>query len=220
MTTPSTEALTGCALALAFLGRSLYFEPDHDFPAGLDNGLLFRDWPLPATDPDTREGLALIAAFFDAHGTDAAPLVRTDFTQLFLGPVAPLAAWESVWTSSEGLLFDESTQAVREAYAHYGLETPDTRREPDDHIGLELAFLAHALLLAASAQADGNARDAMEHIDAARIFLAKHPARWAASFLHRMAQRAATDYYRGIARLCIGTLNHVSDLLDADWHHA
>jgi TorA maturation chaperone TorD len=50
--------------------------------------------------------------------------------------------WASVYLSKERLIFDENTLAVRRFYRDWKLETVHYKKEPDDHIGLELEFMA------------------------------------------------------------------------------
>lgn len=77
---------------------------------------------------------------------------RDDAMHLFGTLGRPLAEpHESVWLSREHLLFEEQTLQVRACYRRYGLGLVDQGREPDDHIGFELLFLAELLGLLAGA---------------------------------------------------------------------
>ena len=60
-----------------------------------------------------------------------------------MGPARPLAApWESYYLDENNRLFTDSTREVRAAFRAHGLEFEKKNREPDDHIGLMLSFLA------------------------------------------------------------------------------
>lgn len=51
--------------------------------------------------------------------------------------------WGSVYMSEERLVFQKETLEVRNWYREFGLAAENLYREPDDHIALELGFLAH-----------------------------------------------------------------------------
>lgn len=82
---------------------------------------------------------------------------RDDALRLFGALGRPLAEpHESVWLSREHLLFEEQTLQVRACYRRYGLGLVAQGREPDDHIGFELLFLAELLGLLAEAWEDAS----------------------------------------------------------------
>ncbi len=133
----------GQALAYHFLGRCFYEAPRAEWLAVLARDRLFEAWPFPSRDDGTAAGLALLNAF--CAGWDAAGLgaLEWDFNRLFVGPGEMLAPpWESVHRSKTKLTFQEPTLQVRELYRRFGVEAPAVHREPDDHLGLELAFVA------------------------------------------------------------------------------
>lgn len=69
---------------------------------------------------------------------------RSEFMRLFVGPLAPAAPpWESYFRDPDQVLFGEVTLSVREFYRACGL-AHDGRlnEEADDHISLELDFMA------------------------------------------------------------------------------
>ena len=80
--------------------------------------------------------------------------------------------WESAWMAADGRL--GSTDEVRAAYADGGF-APGDREEPD-HVGLELAFLAH--LCAAEAEGLEDGVDVRPIVDRQRGSLDQHLGRW------------------------------------------
>lgn len=201
--------LTAYQLAYGFLSKALYEPPRAEFVRQLFADDLFADWPLSAADQDTQTGLQLLRACGADWNPDA---LRDDYAALFVGPPLLAYPWESVYRSEEGIIFDEVTLQVREAYRHFGLQVPRAKREPDDHIGLEMAFMVHlcGLGIAACEQEDMAALD--ETLGAQRSFLADHLLCWATACLGLVIQHARTDYYRGIAHLAVGTLRAAADL--------
>lgn len=209
--------LTAFQLAYAFLSKVFYNEPQADFIDTLVDGDLFSDWPLGGGEQATAFGLTLLQGFRDAWSHDALPDLRWDYTRLFVGPGPILAPpWESVYRSRERLLFEPTTLDVRRAYARFGLQAPRLNQEPDDHLGLELAFMLHLCGLGVqAAQAQDNvALDTA--LAAQRDFLSQHLLQWAPECLTRVTEHAHSDYYRGVAHLALGTLARAAVLLGAE----
>lgn len=130
------------AAALTVLSRLLLKAPGADALAALRDPAQLAEWPTPE---GASEGLALLAG-----SEESADDIRIDHQRLF-GGAGPARAnpFESVHRSEEGLKFDDQTIQVRAAYRELGLQAPRLNKEPDDHIGLELEFMATAYLRAA-----------------------------------------------------------------------
>jgi hypothetical protein len=89
-----------------------------------------------------------------------------------------------------------------------------SRRTSRSGCSYELLFLAHLMEQAACALDAGDAATAASALEAARTFFAAHPQQWAIFFIERLAQRARTDYYRGLASLLEGGMKVLAPLLD------
>ena len=204
------------ALAYHFLGRCFYETPRREWLAPLAEDRLFEAWPFPSRDDRTTAGLALLAAF--CAGWDPARLgaLEWDFNRLFVGPGEMLAPpWESVHRSKTKLTFQEPTLQVRALYVRFGVQAPAVHREPDDHLGLELAFMATLSDLAARAAARDDAAQLATCFRTQRDFLRDHLLAWAPACLGLVEEHAETDYYRGAARLALGSLSESARLCDA-----
>ena len=195
------------ALAYHFLGRCFYEAPRAEWLAAFAGDRLFEAWPFPSADDRTAAGLALLAGF--CQGSDPAQLgaLEWDFNRLFVGPGEMLAApWESVYRSKTKLTFQEPTLQVRELYERFGVQAPAIHREPDDHLGLELAFVATLSHLAVSPAAAGDTAQLTTCFEAQKDFLQDHLLAWAPSCLKLVEKHAETDYYRGAALVALGSL--------------
>lgn len=206
--------LTAFQLAYGFLSKVFYEEPHTDLMAALVEGNLFAEWPLSRAEPATDFGLTLMRAFQEGWSPQALPDLRWDYTRLFIGPGPVLAPpWESVYRSRDRLLFDAATLDVRQAYAHFGLQAPRLNHEPDDHLGLELAFMFHLCDLGVQAAHDSNPAQLTTALAAQRDFLGQHLFQWAPDCLALVTEHAHSDYYRGAAHLTLGTLKQAAVLL-------
>jgi TorA maturation chaperone TorD len=202
------ESLTGEALAFGFINRVFYERPAGEFIDTLIQEDLFAEWPLPDDNPFTREGLDTLRAFSAGWSAGQLETLNKDYQQLFIGPHRlPAPPWESVYLSVEQLVFEEQTLAVRQYYARYGLEVANKYKEPDDHFGLEMGFLAHLCTLGLEAIGQEDAEQLDQVLAAQTAFLQEHLLLWAPEFLRRVRQHARTDYYRGLALLAAGTVD-------------
>ena len=204
------------ALAYHFLGRCFYETPRGEWLAALARDRLFEAWPFPSRNDRTATGLSLLAAFCEGWDQTRLGALEWDFNRLFVGPGEMLAPpWESVHRSRTKLTFQEPTLQVRELYRRFGVEAPAVHREPDDHLGLELAFVATLSDLAAVAAARDDAGRLATCFQTQKDFLQDHLLAWAPSCLGLVEEHAETDYYRGAARLALGSLSESARLCGA-----
>lgn len=189
-------------LVFDYLGRVYLHQPDSRFVAGLAAEDLFTHWPLAAADGSGKEGLALLRRVTDQWQSTQISRLEEDYTRLFIGLEQTLAPpYESVYLSRDHIMFEKQTLAVRRFYERFGLQALKIGIEPDDHIGLELSFLAHLCRLASAASETNTAPSAEEIRGALGTFLRDHLLLWYTQFTQRVIRHARTDYYRGHAHL-------------------
>ena len=204
------------ALAYHFLGRCFYEPPRAEWLAAFAGDRLFEAWPFSSDDDRTAAGLALLAEFLHGWNPERLGALTWDFNRLFVGPGEMLAApWESVYRSKTKLTFQESTLQVRELYARFGVRAPAIHREPDDHLGLELAFVATLSDLAAQAAAGNDAARLATCFEGQKDLLRDHLLAWAPACLALVEKHAETGYYRGAALLALGSLAESARLCHA-----
>ena len=195
------------AVAYHFLGRCFHAPPGAAWLEALARDRLFQAWPLPAGDEDTAAGLALLAAYCERWDRGQLGALTWDFNRLFVGPGEMLAPpWESVHRSRTKLTFQEPTLQVRAPYEAFGVQAPALHREPDDHLALELDFLATLSERAVEAGDRGDGDQLEGCLRAQQAFLRDHLLAWAPTCLALVEKHAETDYYRGAARLARGSL--------------
>ncbi len=215
-----SATLTAEMLVCGMLSRLLYEYPDAAFLQSLIDDDVFADFPFGETGPETDAGLRLLRAWSRQCGTpvshDALDTLRVDYTRLFMGPGMVLAApWESVYFNDERMVFQEQTLQVRAWYSQYGLELASRVHEPDDHIGLELSFIAHLAQQALQSLERNNLDQVQRALQAQRTFMSEHLLRWAPTWCEQVQQHARTNFYRGAALLTRGTLAQLSAWLDS-----
>ena len=211
------ETLTAETLVFGYLNKVFYEKPVAEFLDTQKSEVLFDHWPLDAGDEYTTNGLQIMREFTAAWTHDQLDSLIRDYRRLFIGPGhLPAPPWESVYLSIDGLIYEEQTMAVRKFYARYDLQSPKKHKEPDDHFGLELAFLAHLCTVGLESIRAGDSAALASSLDDQRDFLKEHLLLWATLFLDNVIEHAQTGYYRGAAHLAKGAINHAADFLGLD----
>ena len=116
-----------------------------------------------------------------------------------------VAPTESVWLTEESLERQGPMFRAREFYRRHGLTVTDPANRPDDHLVLELRFLARLA---------GKAEDARALEPVAR-FLDEHLLLWIGRFADRLAARGAHPWYVALGDLTAGYLGEVREHLAA-----
>jgi TorA maturation chaperone TorD len=134
--------------------------------------------------PELAEGVARLGAAFRQN--DLQDLL-IDYTQLFLGPVEPVAQpYECAWRRDDGLMHDAAGE-LSALYGEAGFAMDEGFHDLPDHVAAELEFLY--LLIHCGAT------------DLERRFLEQHLGTWVAPFTHAVDAGARSDFYRILAGL-------------------
>lgn len=122
---------------------------------------------------------------------DAAELDRlaADYASIYLVASYGASPCESAWIDEDHLICQDTMFQLREIYRAAGLAAADWRRRPDDHLVLQLAYLAHAMRYAGG---NDDWRGIAKVMD-------EHLLRWLPEFCQRIATRCATPAYAGFA---------------------
>ena len=171
-------------------------------------------WPFAGANADTEAGLAALREAVASPVSDEE--LEADYRRLFVGPGHMLAPpWESVHRSDEGLTFEAETLGVRAAYAEFGLQAPALNKEPDDHIGLELAFIGELAVAALNAAEAGDVGGQAAVLHGASRFMAEHVSQWAPAWAVLVHENASTALYRAVGLLLAGALPELGRVLSA-----
>ncbi|MCK8817849.1 molybdopterin-dependent oxidoreductase [Natroniella sulfidigena] len=126
--------------------------------------------------------------------------LQAEYRRLFVGPgelVAP--PWQSVYRNDGNIIFSADTLAVRRFYRCWGFQLASQIKEPDDHLGLELEFMA--LTTADVLQAiEGKERDRLlKLLKTQHKFLTDHLLQWVDEFVTRVTANSEENFYTGLA---------------------
>lgn len=153
---------------------------------------------LPA---EAEEALARIEAAGEAAvGAEGLDELQSEYAHCFVGPAdLPAPPFESVHTDRRRTLLTETTLKVRRTYQASGFEPELCRRVPDDHVALELDFMAELGSRALACALEGNDATAREYLKTSRKFLDDHLGVWAPKFARAMEEKANAPFYGKLA---------------------
>ena len=210
--------LLGEKLLFELLGKILFTELDRDWLQSLIDEDVFAESPFGESQAEVQRGLEYLQAWSRENKSgiskEAFLDVQVDCTKMFYGfgkVLVPM--WESVYFSEERMLFQAETLQVRSWYRQFGLESEKLHQEPDDHIGLELAFLAHLAFLGLQALEQNDEAGFQQALEAQRRFFHEHLSAWILRWCFLVEKYARTDFYRGLASLTRGAAYELSEVL-------
>lgn len=146
------------------------------------------------------------AGYLDSvAGKDAQELLassKSEYAALFLGMSAkPVFTSESVYLSENHCLMQEQRDEVLALYRSTGFVPDASFREPEDHIAVELSFMAQLCALAMESVKEGDADAAEEHMGRQKEFFEGHLGKWAFEFCGAVRQHNRANFYRAVADL-------------------
>ena len=198
-----------------FLARAFRSEVDQEFLDDLAHVDVGAETGVAEIDRAYR-ALAGWLATVDGSTVDA---LRTEYARIFLGagPRGGGAAfpYESVYTSPQGLLMQEARDRVVQLYRAQGLQLAAGSADAEDHLSIELEFVAHLCASAARAYAAGEPEEAQRCLRAQAAFLAEHLLNWAPRLCSDVERLASSGLYQAFANITSAYLDVDHDLLAA-----
>jgi len=129
--------------------------------------------------------------------------LAADYTAIYLNHGYGVSPAESVWLDEYHLMCQESMFQVRTWYKDYGLEIPNWRIRPDDHLVYQLQFIACLLTY-------DNKPETLQKV---ATFMDEHLLRWLGKFASGVISRCDTLYFAGLATLTTTYCEELRDLL-------
>jgi len=208
------------------LSRAFSREPDQEMLKSAEQvsrGLLDA-WELMElpSDPDVQAGKTLLETFFSElpqrNADELIEQLARQYAALFLG-VGPktVSLCESVYRSKFGLLYQSTLFDVQQSYREIGMAKSDQYREPDDHIAVELSYMARLCNMTRGAASAGRAgrAQALQHLRLQQAFLKGHLLQWVPRFSQDLIVTAPPGFYRAFAHLLKGYIGIDGRLIDS-----
>ncbi|MBZ0157716.1 MAG: molecular chaperone TorD family protein [Alphaproteobacteria bacterium] len=209
-----------------FLSRSYRAEVDGEFLETLKTLLPhIEEMSFHSGNESLEKGGALLGSF--AHRLSHPPLgkekgaelileLHREFASLFLVGVHTIPCSESVYRSPERLIKQEPREKVVKRYRDIGFTVSPQWREPEDHIAIELEFMASVSRFAYEAADRGDPEGLRRSLNCQREFMEEHLARWIPHFCTLLAARAGDDsFYKALSHLTDGFLEMDYEFLKA-----
>lgn len=209
---PQAEVVAALASPEFLQVMSLFFDEELGAAAGADGAdaeVAVSDAGAASADAEeAAESLELRVAALQAAaracvegGDDSLDALDSAYARLFVGPRRPEAApWESAYVGDDGLLFQPSTLEVRKAYVAQGLIPSRYPRIADDHLAIELGFLASLGQRASDAYDSNDANGLAQAVTASREFLDDHLRPWLPAFREALGQSSYGALYHEAAQ--------------------
>lgn len=181
--------------------------------------LAHMDWDEYETiNTDIEQGIQTIKRALMKRNTATRQQLAIDFTSSFAG----VSSWqgryavpyESVFTSEEGLLFQEAYHDVYHLYRQTGVRRAEGYDYPDDHLSFMCEYQRILSMRAIQAIDDGDLERACEILEASRDFLNQHICSWFDDFADLANKLIETNFYRGILQITKGFWEFDYQLLD------
>jgi len=195
----------------SFLSRAFAMEVDEDFLKTIcETKTLFKQLAESAEDELLKDGcLTLNAAIKDfEENTGKSNLLidlAAEYASLFLnaGP-SPVYLVESVYLGKHHLLYEEPYFEVLDAYKALGFKKSPKFKEPEDHLAVELEFMAKIIELAMQSLDENNLEYAKGYLKLQKEFLDTHLIRWVPQFCRRLEEASSNKFYKALAKLLHG----------------
>ena len=204
----SKEAMMGSQVAFGLAARLVQQEPDEGWVRTCIEEDLFGGSPFGMDDRAVLDGLEKLSAWCSVACEDAresTETIKREWLRLFVGLGTPQApVWESFYVEPTAAMFGQSTLDVRATYRSWGLEFERKAHEPDDSLGLMLAFCSYLMEREIQSASVFDASGAAEASSALEGFMTKHLLPWASAWRFLVQSHARTDYYRGVGELVFG----------------
>lgn len=131
--------------------------------------------------------------------------LAVEYASLFLNVgLKPVHLAESVYLGKNHLLYEEPYFDAVRIYQIYGFKKRVSFREPEDHISIELEFMAHLCDLAALSIEQGKEDYAVGYLKNQKEFLETHLAKWTPELAKKLRWASKNEFYLALADLLEG----------------
>ncbi len=170
-------------------------------------------------EDDLNKGYREMEAYLHRPGPDSLNDLAIDYAKVFLGAGIyengkAAYPYESVYTSPKKLIMQEARDQVVGIYRARGLDKAEILDFPEDHIALELEFMAYLCHESQKALHSQERAEREKCFGEQLDFITHHLLNWVPEFCADVEKFAETDFYRAVAKITRGYLCMEPALLD------
>lgn len=201
--------------------RDFYLFLSRIFDTEIDNQLLLQikyiTLPTACSNSELCRGYLLLEEYIKNIGDNAVTDLAADYAKVFLGAgmsdYSAAYPYESVYTSAKRIIMQEARDEVVSIYVSKGLQRSDSSDYPEDHIALEMKFMACLCQESGEAAEKGDTAKMRLGYGEQLEFLRKHLLNWAPRFCQEVEKFAETLLYRAAAIITSAFLKMDSSML-------
>jgi anaerobic sulfite reductase subunit A len=194
-----------------FLSRIYREEVDQK----LIDSLKGKDLLLSHPESEITQGWEILRDFLQTASQNPIPELAVEYTNIFLGTGKnPAYPFESVYRTKQRLEMQRPRDEVIETYRGEGFKKGADFNEPEDHIAVELEFMAHLAQKTITALESGDQAKAKDFFQKQVNFLKQHLNQWVGPFCQDIEQGAESGFYKGIAKITKGFVSLDNKLLN------
>lgn len=185
--------------------REVDFPYNLGFPVIMSNKTDNNEWVEP--DKFFASALETLPETIDQQVLDQ---LAVDYADIYLNHSLHASPFESVWLDEDHLIQQEPMFKIREWYQRYGLSSSDWRVRSEDHLVLQLQFIA---ILLDSDSVFPKDISLQKRLEDATHFMDEHLLLWLSDFTNLVMQRCATDFYASVVFLTNAYIEQLRDAL-------
>jgi TorA maturation chaperone TorD len=183
-------------------------------------GFVDRIRPLVEEGDAMGEGAKILIEYLESlRGRDLEQVeleLASEYAGLFLGVWgSPPQPSESVYRSPDRLVMQEPRDEVLREYRGHLVDKIEEFKEPEDHIALELYFMAHLGGKATKAMEKGDLEEARELAEDQKRFLEEHLLKWMRPFTDDIQKGGRRPFYKGIGLITQGFVTQDKDAVES-----
>ncbi|MGL5677185.1 MAG: TorD/DmsD family molecular chaperone [Cellulosilyticaceae bacterium] len=143
--------------------------------------------------------------------------MKSEYTKLLVGPGKLKAyPWASTYLGNEKMLFQESTLEVRRMYEQYGFRTQAFQKVADDHLAIELHFMAKMSTRAKEAFEKGDDVLMAKTLEGQRQFMKQHMLLWLPQYASKLEEIEDATIYPMYAKVLLQLIMADKELLESE----
>lgn len=198
-----------------FLSRLYILEVDEDLLILMKN----MEFPTECQETELNEGYRILEEYIKNTGTESLEELAADYAKAFLaaGVAQGLAAfpYESVYTDKRRLMMQDARNQVAGLYQSKNLKASDDMfRIAEDHIGLEMGYMAHLCEKSREAAKKEDRDKFGVYLKEQKSFLDTHLRNWVSGFCYDLGNYAETGFYQGVAKITKGFLELEHEMME------
>jgi TorA maturation chaperone TorD len=212
-----TDRLAGRTEAYRFFA-SVFFK---ELSEGAIGEMAAATYPQDTGNESLDQGYALLRRYFAFAGSDMRTELACEYARIFLASGVytetrdVAVPYESVFTSEERMVMQDSRDDVRARYRADGFQVTPAIREPEDHLSIELEYLASMAGRTLELLESGDDGAALaENVRRQGEFIRLHLLNWLPALREAALRYATLSFYIGMLLVLEGHLKDETLLLE------